>query len=192
MKIPETTEYELIPPGTYPATCVEFTDLGTQETKYGLKRQIRLGWEISGQLMKTGKPFIVSRIFTFSANVKATLRPIIEGMTGKKFDSAFDTKSLIGCPCLVSVQHNDNGDATFANVEAVVSAPSGSPAPNILSEPIYFSLDPDEFDEAVFRKLPEKRQAKIGATPEWMNLVATKKLRGLSSSEKIGGDSIPF
>jgi hypothetical protein len=59
MKIPEpNSDYELLPVGTYQAVCVEFLDFGTQSTTYGPKRQVRLGWEVIGQKMKNGKPFI--------------------------------------------------------------------------------------------------------------------------------------
>src|ERR1700730_17247317 len=101
MLIPVTSnDYELLPVGTYPATCVEFVDLGTQSTNFGPKHQVRLAWEIAFRQMTNGKPFVVSRLFTFSAHEKASFRSIVEGMTGRKLDKGFDTKSLLGRTCL--------------------------------------------------------------------------------------------
>jgi hypothetical protein len=193
VKIPEpNTDYELLPIGTYATTCVEFIDFGTQPTTYGPKRQVRLGWEID-KPMTNGKPFIASRLFTFSSHEKASFRKIVEGMLGQKLDKAFDTKSLLGRPCLIAIQHNESGDATFANVETVMPLPAGTKVPGpVMSKPIYFSLDTAEFNETIFRELSEKRQTKIGASPEWMNLVSIKALKGQSPSKIIGGDEIPF
>lgn len=80
----------------------------------------------------------------------------------------------------------------FANVETIVPLPAGTAKPGpAMSTPIYFSLDPDEFEEEIFRSLSEKRQTKIGGSPEWMKLVAIKKLKGMSNSEKIGATALP-
>src|ERR1700730_4239855 len=118
MLIPESnTNYELLPVGTYQATCIEFVHMGTQPTAHGPKNQVRLAWEIAGEHMENGKPFIVSRLCTFSAHEKASFRAIVEGMIGGKLDKTFDTKALIGLTCLLSVQHNTNGETTYVNVE---------------------------------------------------------------------------
>jgi len=189
MLIPENT-YELVPEGTYSATCVEVCDCGTQPGKFGPKHQVRIAWEIADHKMTSGKPFVVSRMLTLSGHEKAGLRTVVEGMTGKKLGKGFDMKSLLGLPCLISIQHSP-GDTPFANVTSVVPLPKGTAKPAVVSKPIYISLIPEEFDEDAFRALPEKRQAKIGETSEWRNLVAVQKLKGMTPSEVVS-DEIPF
>jgi hypothetical protein len=188
MLVPEAKDFELLEQGTQVATCFAFIDLGTQDGQYGPKRTVRVMWEIDGKLREDGKPFIVSALFNFSVSDKSKLKPFIEAMMGRKLtreetkgsaSERFDTRNLIGRPCLIQAVHDVDGDKTFVNVESAMPLPASIPAPaSVSSEKVYFVLDPAEFDEAVFKNLPEWAQNKIGLSPEWMNLVANKQHRG--------------
>jgi hypothetical protein len=202
MLVPEAKDFELLEAGSHVATCFSFTDLGTQDGQYGAKRTVRIMWEIAGKMREDGNPFVVSALFNFSVGDKSKLKPFIEAMIGRKMTHAevkgsaserFDVKDLIGKSCLIKVVHQIDGDKVFVNVEAAMPLPASIPAPtSIMSEKVYFSLDPTEFDEPTFRNLPEWAQNKIGLSPEWMNLVANKQHKGNATFKQTARDEIPF
>jgi hypothetical protein len=187
MLIPTNNDFELIPEGTYTGILVELLDLGSQTGEYGTKRNIRLAWEIVGQLMTNGKPFIASRQFNLTVGQGSSLRPYIEALLGHSINpkEALNTRDLLGKACLISVQHKVSDGKTYANIVGCLPIPAGTSVPDPVSKIVHFTLDPEEFDEELFRGLPEWKQKVIGKSPEWMNLVATKKVGG-------SGSELPF
>ena len=187
MKLPaEQTggQKELTPEGNHVAVCYEVIDLGTQEVTYldevKQQRKVRIGWELSGELMEDGRPFVISRRYTFSSHEKSTMRRHLEAWRGRKFkpedfgEGGFDIRKLIGVGCMLQVVHNTKQDRTFANVQSVGSLPKGMPAPELVNQPVYFSLETGEFDSTVLASLPDWMQEIIRKSPEFAALRKTR------------------
>lgn len=80
-------DFEQAPAGSHIARCVKLTDLGTQEGEYeGVKNtrnQVLCTWELPIELMDDGKPFLVSKFYTNSLVVKATLHRHLVSWRGR-------------------------------------------------------------------------------------------------------------
>src|SRR5688572_17810697 len=95
--LPQPSEggnYTPPPPGTHPAICYRFIDLGTQTSSFpgnnGQPKQTRkvmISWEITDPelRMEDGKPFSISSRYTWSMHEKATLRKTLESWRGAPF-----------------------------------------------------------------------------------------------------------
>ena len=123
MLVPEAKDFELLEQRTHVATCTAFIDLGTQDGQYGPKRTVRIMWEVASKLREDEKPFVVSALSNFSVSDKSKLKPFIEAMMGRKLtreelkgsaSERFDTRDLIGRPCLIQVVHEGDADKTFS------------------------------------------------------------------------------
>ena len=167
------------PVGNHPARCIKIIDIGTQEGEYAGKptyrRQIVVMWELPTETFKNKDdkdvPFVVSKWYTASLSEKANLRADLVNWRGRPFTDeelmGFEVKNILGKPCMVQVTHNEKGKA---KVTAVSSVPKGFQVPDQVNEPVYFSLEKDEFDAAVFDTLGDFFQGKIKTTPEWAAL----------------------
>ena len=115
--LPEEKSYELSPPGSHTAICFRVVDLGTQFGMYGPKRQILISWELPDEQMADGRPFTVSRRYTFSSNRKSALRADIEGWLGRVLTATdfgrFDLSQLLGSTCLVGIKHETRETVAF-------------------------------------------------------------------------------
>jgi hypothetical protein len=196
------------PAGAFPAFCFRFIDLGTQtsnfnnETKH--QRKVMLSWELADdqERMEDGRPWTISQRYTWSMHEKATLRKTLESWRGIAFEDkdfgegGFDTRKLLGAPCMLSLVHADKGDKKYTNISAVTKLPRGmQPAP-LVSEQVYFTLD--AFDAAVFSRLSDSLQTTIKASPEYQALGKPKGDNGYHAPGFEPGDpgftdeNIPF
>lgn len=198
MKLPKPNEgkaYELVPAGNHLGVCWQVIDLGTQTMTYNEEtkkaRRILVGWELPNELMSDGRPFVVSRRYTFSVHEKATFRKHLENWRGKKFtdedfgDDGFDVKNLIGKACFVNVVHQQANDRVYANVDSIAQLPKGMAAPELVNDPIYLSLEADEFNSAVYSALPEWLQKMILDAPEFSRLASKGQLRDVEFEEQL-------
>lgn len=118
------------PPGLHLCVCCDVIDLGMVETQWGEKAMIRISWQTQ-DLMEDGTPYLISQRYTASLHEKSNLRQDLESWRGRAFTqeelAGFDLENLIGVPCQIQVAHNlgSNGK-TYANVQAIVTAPKGS------------------------------------------------------------------
>lgn len=173
------TTYEQAPPGTHIARCVKLLDLGTQQSDYqgvvSHKRQVLISWELPNELLSegeyAGQPFVVSRFYTASLNEKANLRADLASWRGREFTkeelAGFEAKSILDKTCMLSLILNDKGRA---KVSGVMALPKGTTVPPAFNPIIYFSLEPDEFNQAVFDSLSEGIRKIIALSPEWKRL----------------------
>jgi hypothetical protein len=159
-------EFELTPQGTFIARCYTVVDLGQQMTKFGSKHKIRMGWELTSELMKDGRPFVVGKDYTASLHPDSGLAQDLTSWRGKAFTdeelAGFDVFKVAGAPCMITVIHNVSGEKTYANVSGVTSVPKGFVVPEAINEKVVFSID--EPDEEMFSKLPEWLQKKVNRT----------------------------
>lgn len=180
MFIPQPDQSTFLPPpsGTHVAICVRFIDLGTQQQEWKgttkLYRKVLITWELPGELMDDGRPFTISKRYTWSMSEKANLRHDLHGWRGKAFTEAdftgpdrFDIKNILGKACLLTIVHDVKDGSTYANIQSVSALPKGMSAPAHTNPIVYFSLEADRFDADVLAGLSEKIQAVIKSSPEY-------------------------
>lgn len=174
----EGGNFELTPDGTFVARCYRFIDLGSHDQTFqgdskGLKRLIMIGFELPTELMQDGRPFSIHKRYTWSMHEKANLRKDLEAWRGLKFVEAdfgpggFDVRNLLGKTCTISIIHSTTSENTYANIASIGKAMKGVEIPEAINAPVYFSLEPQSFDAAVFETLSDKLKEFIRGTPEY-------------------------
>jgi len=165
----EGGDFELLPEGTHLATCYMVVDLGYQITTYKgnekVKPQVMIGWEITNELMKDGRPFVASRIYNAFFQEKANLRKDLESWRGRKFNEeeleGFDISKLLKVPCQVTITHS-TGERVYANVTTITGLPKGISVPPLINDAVIY-----DGDEIAYEKLPEWIQKKIDESVEY-------------------------
>lgn len=193
MKFNAGQQFENPPAGNHIARCYGLVDLGTQKHPgfqggpERMSRDVRINFELPNEKMEgIYNPECKGRVFSVSTTVKQSLHPkarltaLLTGWRGKAFTKEdiekFDPRGLLGKPCRLTLVQNDAG---YINIESI--SPLGKikdakgkavfePCPKQVNKTVYFSLEPDEFDQKVFDALHEKTREKIMATPEWAAL----------------------
>lgn len=171
MKFNNTEKREIaIPEGIHKAVVYSEVDLGTQITEFGEKRKVLISWEISSirktfSQEKGEQPVAISKKFTASMHEKSSLRPVVEAVMGRKFESDeeaydFDTKDLIGKTCLIYVEHNDG----YANIKNVMKNTDGV---DLVPENPTRIFELDNPDRTVFDSLHDKLKVQVSASPEY-------------------------
>jgi hypothetical protein len=201
MKLPEERSYTPAPSGAFAAICISFIDMGTQETIYGPKRQVRLRWELPTELMADGRPFTISQTYTWSMSAKSRLRGDLESWRGKAFEAkdfgkdGFDTRKLLGTPCLLNIIHVDRNSTTYANISSLSPIPKGMEKPtNPRNALVYLALTEEDFDAADLEDLPERMKQQIKSSPEYnfiVNGVKPEEAKPAIHDDALD-DSIPF
>lgn len=178
------------PQGPHVAVCVAFIDQGTQKSVFqGAEKRrhiVTLRWALADEVRDDGRPHTVSRSYTWSMNEKASLRKDLEAWRGKPFQNTdlgpdgFDVRKLLGVPCFINIVHETAANGTtYASIASIMPLPKTVPKPNpSLCEHIYVALTKDRFDEAAFKKLPEKTQAAIMTSPEYQMLFSPATAAG--------------
>lgn len=197
------------PAGVFSAICYRFIDLGTQQTTFSgqtkHQHKIMLSWEITDtdERMEDGKPWTISQRYTWSMHEKAGLRKALESWRGRPFEETdfgeggFDTKNLIGAPCLLSIMRVEKEGKIYANISSVTKLPKQMSPGTLVNETVYFSLD--EFNADTLSKLSDGMQATIKGSPEYQAMGKSKNDTGyhapqLSEAGDPGFDDsdIPF
>jgi len=177
MKLPKPSEhkdFEPCPAGNHLAVCFELVDLGTQENwfegKQKIRPEIQIGWEIPGERMEDGRPFMIGQRYTFSMHEKAKLRHHLESWRGRPFTElefeTFDLRNILGKSCMLQIIHNQKGDKTYANLASIAALPKGlSPATETENPMLYFSFE--EPTEKEFLALPDWMKEVISKSPQY-------------------------
>jgi len=188
---PTGSQFENPEPGSYIARCYGFIDIGTQlhKSKHAgkedwLQRDVRFLFELPLNKMEgvynkeaAGKPFVVSTTIKFSLAPSAKMFKMITGWRGKALtkDEAktFIVKKMIGAPCRISLIEADD----FINIDSFskLTKEEVASCPPMINEPIYFSLDPEEFDKKSMEELSDKTKERIALSPEYRALMTVAK-----------------
>ena len=204
------SDYKPVDAGNYAATCIRVIDLGTQTTNYQGEeksaRKIRLFWEIPDVTVEwegQQRPALISSTYTASLHEKASLRKVLESWRGRAFTpdelKGFDTKNVLGAPCLLNVVHTEKDGRTYANVATVSPLIKGMAKPAVTGPLINFDLD--EFEPEVLDGLHDKLRDQIKASPEYRALTAGEAgFSGHAADEGMAGgqgddpfdDIVPF
>jgi hypothetical protein len=129
------SQFEPAPEGLHAAVCVDVWEPWTEERPAewggGLMDKTRIVWVIEEENPKTGKPFEVSQMYTFSLHEKSNLSKHLESWRGKKFTNeerlGFDIEKLIGVNCQIQVIHKITDSDVYANVQTIVPPAKGGP-----------------------------------------------------------------
>lgn len=179
MKLPFSKPSTPAPEGAHPARLVRLIDVGTQASPFThddgspvVNRKLNLAWELYCDRMPDGRPFMVSAKYTRSLNEKGNLFKMLQSWLGKEWDDAirsggFDFSSLLGRPCLVTVNHGTSKTGSvFAKLGAVTVLPKGLKPDEQVNPNVLFDLDKPDW--AVLETLPQWQQEEIGKSPEFM------------------------
>ncbi len=163
MKLNAKSNFKNPDTGTVSAVCTRIIDMGTQEGKYGSKRELVFVWEVS-QLMEDGRPFTVRKQYTASVHPMSGLGKDLKSWLGrdltKEETDGMDIKVMLGKPAILTLVQN--GD--YVNVANVTGILAGMPPLVPAGDLVFFDLD--NYDEAIFASLSEKMREKIEVTKE--------------------------
>lgn len=194
--LPKQNEYEQAPIGVHTATCYQVIDLGSQIKEFNgekkVNREIRVTWELPEALMADGKPFSISKFYTYSSHEKSNLLKDLNAWRGKPFTKedfgTFDLTKLLGKSCNIQISHTEKGKA---KVSTVMALKAGEKAPALVNKPLWLSLD--KFDQTVFDSLSEFLRTTIAASPEYRELKGMKhEAYEQVEVEHYPDESIPF
>lgn len=73
----------------------------------------------------------------------------------------------------MNVVHTERNGSTYADVASIGGIPKGSQPPKLEGEPVYLSLDPEDFEPETFDSLSDKLKEIIIASPEYEALLQT-------------------
>lgn len=159
-----------VPPGTHLAICYRIVDMGTQpDSGFGEKQKLSISWELPNERVNVdGKdmPMGISKTYTKSLNKKAVLRQDLAAWRGRDFTAeeleGFKLGAILGKPCLVTVELNENGKARVSGVTSIMK---GMTVPPIVNALVEYSVD-DGRNET-FRNLPEWLRKACESCIEW-------------------------
>lgn len=197
----EGTSFEPCPAGTHAARCVGFIDLGSHLQEYageakGLRRLILLTFEIPGERRDDGKPFLISKRYTWSVHEKSNLRKDLESWRSKRFvetdfgPGGFDIRNVLDKPCTITVNHTEKEGKTYTNIASIGAAMKGVVMPERETDITYVALVSDLFDQEAYDGLSDRMKEMIGKSPEWEALRRPAPA-GQSYREASGGRSAP-
>ena len=131
-------DFEPVPMGTHIARCVTVCDIGLQQSPWGLKEKVYLGFEVPGVRVawtdKEGKEqegaALIGSSYNLSIHEKSVLGHHLVSWRGKAFTEeekeGFDVFNVLGAPAMLSVTHNTKDQKTYANISAIIRVPQGT------------------------------------------------------------------
>ena len=172
IRTPQNKSREQIPEGTYLARLLWLTDLG-ERPEFNYKGtiipsayKIEFTYELVSTKMNSGKPFVISEDIKnnnwedVNTGKRSTFISRCRSLLGTDYKKAVEDPSiLLGCPCSVTIVHNQNGYPKIDGQAGVGSVMQGVEVPELTNKPYIFSLD--EPDMEIWDSFPEFKQNKI-------------------------------
>ena len=196
-------EFEQTPEGPHIARCVTVVDLGVQETNFGDKDQVYIGFEVYDHRVKWEKdgqehegPGLIGATWTNNLYEEANLGKNLISWRGKPFTpeerKMFDLEKLLGVPCMISVVHNTakNGKV-YANIASIMGIPKGMAVPDQETPSVAYSAK-DPATAGNLEKLPKWLQEKAQAGGTVMEKPANRPTEEPPYAGDDFDDDIPF
>jgi hypothetical protein len=124
--VKETSGYEIPPEGIHQAVCVDIINLGEVETKFGVKPQVAIVFQLEcegGYRRTDGQRFEIRRIFNPTLTGSSTLKKFLEQWRGKSFDKAelegFQLAKLHKTNAQIQVIHKEGEKGMYANIVSI-------------------------------------------------------------------------
>jgi len=193
---PNTT-YKNPDPGIYIVWLISLIDMGTQTStgKFGTKsqRKIRLIWELcdTETSEEDKRPLTIGQEYTWDFGEKANLFKLVKPWIAKTPDRSFDLTELFNHPAQVSVEHNQVGEKTYANIGSIMPLPKGSKPPKRVNDFTVFDMDDSRTNVMQFLALPEWIRTKILKSPEGQAKFAADS-NGTPDINQTASTDIPF
>lgn len=124
--VKETSGYEIPPEGIHQAVCVDIINLGEVETKFGVKPQVAIVFQLEcegGYRRTDNQRFEIRRIFNPTLTGSSTLKKFLEQWRGKSFDKAelegFQLAKLYKTNAQIQVIHKEGEKGMYANIVSI-------------------------------------------------------------------------
>lgn len=197
-------DFKPCPAGTHVACCYQVIDVGTHSGEFAGKkrtrRMVRIVFEVSEEIMESGKPFSLGKSYTLSLNKKSILRAHLESWRGKPFSEqelmGFDVSKLIGVPCLLTVNHTpgkDDPSRVYATIQSVAGLVRGMPKPQLVNPLLCYSVSQGK-NHPSFGLLSEWLQKECSECLEWQQAPASMETipDPADIPDDEPGSSVPF
>jgi len=182
------TNYKPVSEGSHVAILYSIVDMGTHTTTWQgqekSQQKVRLTFELPNELAEFNgetKPMVMGAEYTVSLADLSKLKPIIEGLVGRKLTDAEkanfskeEFEKLLGKSCMISVVHNESDGNTYANIATVSPLLKGVTVPEQINPSVIYDIAQGE--DETFAKLPEFMQKKIRLSHEFNKSQAEKDL----------------
>lgn len=185
LMLSSTPEYLPAPEGIHNARIVTVADIGFQIDSWSTKRKLIVTFELVDEPLENsekGLNFAVSRTYSATLGKRASLRELVENITGKLVGAGNTDifEVLLDRPCQVQIVHEDRDGKTYANIRSVTGiAKNAVVAPAKADLIVYNTADPDE---SVLAKLPQWIRSKILTAVPDPALTKAKKSEGSGST----------
>lgn len=155
-------QYELPEEGTYPARCARVIEIGDQNTPYGVKTQVVLGYTVPSLKVNVNGEEKQQMFWTFPIN--QTSNPdgnLMKHVKALKPD-ATHLNQCLNQPCLLTIKNQEAKDGKmYTNIEGVTKPMAGLDIP--MPDCDVYMYEFENGEDEVFEKLGEYRQKQIRA-----------------------------
>lgn len=152
-------DYDVMPEGLYPARVARIIELGDQETKYGVKTQVVMGFGFPTETVEVNDEQMQRMMWTFpmtqTSNPDSKLMKYIKAI---KADCTHLNQLIIE-PCMVEVVHTKKEDKVYANISSVTKPLAGLDIPDLSMDTFMYEFENGE--DEIFNQLGEFRQEQI-------------------------------
>lgn len=196
-------ERQLVPAGVHNARCVSVVGIGEEETPWGPKPKVRIGWEIPGERVnwtdQDGNehegPAHISQFYTLSLGTSdkpSNLRELLEGWRGRPFtpeeEAGFALQNLLGKPVTLMVKHGVSKAGKKFDTVSAASRIGDDKVPPVEGDLLYY--DAWDHNPEAYDKLPEWLQKLINV-PGGCAGVGVDDAQG-DGGGAMADDDIPF
>jgi len=154
-------QYELIEEGLYSARVARIIELGDQETKFGVKTQVVIGFTLPSLTIEHEGEQKQRMVWTFpinqTSNPDGKLMKYIKAVKSE----AVHMEELLALPCMIEIIHTHKGEDTYANIGSITKPMTGMDIgmPDIDTYMYEFENGEDE----TFELIGEYRQNQVRA-----------------------------
>lgn len=151
-------DYPCLEEDVYLARVAGITDLGEQDTKYGMKPQMIITYELVTETVE-GLPYHQSQFFGVSLNEKSNFYKLLKNLGCPiPDDDSFDVSVLLTKPVQLNISKSKNAEGYDRNkIESVSKVMKGTDVPHLVNSPYFLNLDDSSWPE-VFKTIPEWQQ----------------------------------